>query len=173
MVLTPWGYSGTLKERKLRPGPGVPREEVVANQRERLFGAMVTSVCQRGYEATTLSDLVEISGVSSRTFYDLFPDKQAAFLATLEAIIQAAVAYAAQTAGQAIGEERPGGVKLPEGRNEEPASWQEQARWGYDAFTIPTGQAGGCSRPSLPIFSSGSGRRWRSPAAPASEAFCR
>src|SRR6185312_1671373 len=118
MVLTPWGYSGTLKERKLRPGPGVPREEVVANQRERLFGAMVTSVCQRGYEATTLSDLVEISGVSSRTFYDLFPDKQACFLATLEAIIEAAIAYAAQSAGEAGGKE----------------AWEDRAHQGFQAF---------------------------------------
>src|SRR6476620_3098833 len=79
MVLTPWGESGDLRQRRLRPGPGVPRDAVLANQRERLFGAMVASVAERGYSATTLGDLIEISGVSSRTFYDLFPDKQACF----------------------------------------------------------------------------------------------
>ena len=100
MVATPWGQSDALRERRLRPGPGTPREEVLANQRQRLFGAMVASVAERGYIATTVNDLVEISGVSSRTFYDLFPDKKACFLATLEAMIEAAVAYAA-TAGNA------------------------------------------------------------------------
>src|SRR4249919_2799781 len=100
MVATPWGDSGALREKRLRPGPGTPRDEVLANQRQRLFGAMVASVAERGYIATTVNDLVEISGVSSRTFYDLYPDKKACFLATLEAIIEAAGAYAAQTAGE-------------------------------------------------------------------------
>src|SRR5215469_11660059 len=114
MVATPWGKSGSLRERRLRPGPGMPREEVIANQRERLFGAMVASVAERGYIATTVNDLVEISGVSSRSFYDLFPDKKACFLATLEAMIEAAVAYAAQSTGEKLADPAPGGVNLPE-----------------------------------------------------------
>lgn len=134
MVATPWGNSESLRERRLRPGPGVPREEVVANQRERLFGAMVASVSERGYVATTVNDLVELSGVSSRTFYDLFDDKQACFLEALEAMIQAAVAFAAQSAGEAIGEERPGGVNLPPAGHGAEASWEERARWGFNAF---------------------------------------
>ena len=68
MVVTPWGDSDSLRERRLPPGPGRPREGVLANQRERLFGAMVASVSERGYRATAVNDLVEISGVSSRTF---------------------------------------------------------------------------------------------------------
>src|SRR6266576_3593372 len=83
MVMTPWGESDSLRKRRLPPGPGRPREDVLAHQRERLFGAMVASVAMRGYRATTVGDLAEISGVSSRTFYDLFPDKEACFLATL------------------------------------------------------------------------------------------
>ena len=117
MVATPWGNSDSLRDRRLRPGPGVPREDVVGNQRERLFGAMVASVAERGYAATTVNDLVKISGVSSRTFYDLFADKQACFVAALEAMVQAAVAYGAQSAGENPGE-----------------SWDEQARRGFDAF---------------------------------------
>jgi AcrR family transcriptional regulator len=134
MVATPWGNSDSLRERRLRPGPGIPREEVVANQRERLYGAMVASVSARGYVATTVNDLVELSGVSSRTFYDLFDDKQACFLAALEAMIQAAIAYAAQSAGEVVGEERPGGVDLPSKGHEGKASWEERAWWGFDAF---------------------------------------
>jgi AcrR family transcriptional regulator len=134
MVATPWGQSESLRDRRLRPGPGVPREDVVANQRERLFGALVASVGERGYTATTVAHLVEISGVSSRTFYDLFPDKQACCLATLEAIIQAALAFAAQSAGEGVGGQAPGGVVLPEKPGLSAESWEERAREGFDAF---------------------------------------
>ena len=133
MVATPWGESDSLRERRLPPGPGTPREEVERNQRERLFGAMVASVAEKGYAATTVGDLVKISGVSSRTFYDLFGDKEACFVAALEAIIQAAVVYGARSVGQGEGESEPAGVHLPE----EPgpaANWEEQARRGIDAF---------------------------------------
>jgi AcrR family transcriptional regulator len=87
MVDTPWGASESLRDRRLSPGPGNSPEEVADNQRRRLFGAMVASVAQRGYAATRVADLVELSGVSSRAFYDLFPDKRACFLATLEELL--------------------------------------------------------------------------------------
>jgi AcrR family transcriptional regulator len=48
---------------------------------------MVASVAKRGYVATRVADLVELSGVSSRAFYRLFPDKRACFLATVEALL--------------------------------------------------------------------------------------
>jgi AcrR family transcriptional regulator len=133
MVVTPWGESEALRERRLPPGPGRPREEVLANQRERLFGAMVASVSTRGYRGTTVADLVEISGVSSRTFYDLFPDKKACFLATLEAIIEAAIAYAARRAGEPVGDPTPAGVTLPE-KSAAANSWEERANQGMRAF---------------------------------------
>jgi len=132
MVVTPWGESDSLRRRRLPPGPGTPRDEVVANQRERLFGAMVASVYSRGYRATTVGDLAEISGVSSRTFYDLFPDKEACFLATLEALIQAAIAYAARRAGEPAEDPSPGGVQLPDGRSG--GSWEERAGRGMRSF---------------------------------------
>jgi AcrR family transcriptional regulator len=133
MVLTPWGDADLLRERRLPPGPGRPREEVLANQRDRLFGAMVASVAARGYRATTVSDVAEISWVSSRTFYDLFADKEACFLATLEAIIQAAIAYAAQQAGERVEEPAPGGVDLS-GGGEADGDWEELAGRGMRAF---------------------------------------
>ena len=132
MVATPWGNSEELRDRRLRPGPGVPREEVVANQRERLFGAMVACVSNRGFQATTVGDLVEVSGVSSRTFYDLFPDKKACFLATLEAMIEAAIGYAARRAGELAGDPAPGGVTMPEDGAR--GSWEERAEQGMRAF---------------------------------------
>lgn len=95
MVATPWGSSDSLRERMLRPGPGTPPGEVAQNQRERIFGAMVASVATKGYAATRVTDLVELSGVSRRSFYDLFDDKEACFCATTEALVAAALKRAA------------------------------------------------------------------------------
>ena len=134
MTVTPWGKSELLRDRRLRPGPGVPRDEVIANQRERLFGAMVVSVAERGYEATRVSDLVRISGVSSRTFYDLFPDKRRCFLATLEAILKATVSFATQSAGEGQGQRSAAGVVMPAEPTANSDNWAERSRLGFDAF---------------------------------------
>jgi AcrR family transcriptional regulator len=87
MTRTPWGDADTLRERKLRPGRGTPRPEAERNQRERLFAAMVATVAEKGYEATTVADLVALSGVSRSAFYRHFEDKQACFLAAIEAMV--------------------------------------------------------------------------------------
>jgi AcrR family transcriptional regulator len=87
MVRTPWGDAGQLRERRLRPGRGTPRQETERNQRERLFAAMVATVAEKGYEATTVADLVELSGVSRSAFYRHFDDKQACFLAAVETMV--------------------------------------------------------------------------------------
>ncbi|HEX6206250.1 MAG TPA: TetR/AcrR family transcriptional regulator [Solirubrobacterales bacterium] len=88
MTRTPWGDAASLRERKLRPGRGTPREEAEKNQRERLFAAMVAAVARKGYEATTVADLVELSGVSRSAFYKHFEDKQACFIAAVEAMVE-------------------------------------------------------------------------------------
>ena len=88
MTKTPWGDAAKLRERKLRPGRGTPREEAERNQRERLFAAMVATVAEKGYEATTVADLVELSGVSRSAFYRHYDDKQACFLAAIEAMVE-------------------------------------------------------------------------------------
>ena len=75
------GESEELRARKLKPGERVPPEEVVRNQRERLFAAMVAVCAEHGYEATTVADLVALSGVSRAAFYRLFANKKECFLA--------------------------------------------------------------------------------------------
>jgi AcrR family transcriptional regulator len=87
MTMTPWGDSDQLRERRLQPGPGVPREDVEKNQRERLYGATVAVVANKGYGKTTVSDLTEMAGVSRTTFYRYFADKEACFLETLEKLL--------------------------------------------------------------------------------------
>jgi AcrR family transcriptional regulator len=95
MVRTPWGDADELRGRKLRPGPGIPREEVERNQRERLFGATVAASTTRGYAETSVADLLELSGVSRTTFYRHFGDKEDCFEATLDEILTATVAVTA------------------------------------------------------------------------------
>jgi len=91
MVITPWGDSAALRDQMLPPGPANTPQAVAENQRRRLFGAMVASVAERGYWNTRVSDLTEISGVSLRSFYDLFADKDSCFLATVTALIDSTV----------------------------------------------------------------------------------
>jgi AcrR family transcriptional regulator len=88
MAQTPWGDATQLRDKKLRPGRGTPREEAERNQRERLFAAMVATVDEKGYEATTVADLVKLSGVSRSAFYRHFEDKQACFLVAVEELIE-------------------------------------------------------------------------------------
>jgi hypothetical protein len=71
-VGTPWGQASELRKRKLHPGSGTPRSDVIRNQRERLFGATVAVVSEKGYEATTVADVIELSGVSRSDFYKHF-----------------------------------------------------------------------------------------------------
>ncbi len=48
-------------------------------------------VAAKGYAATTVADLTREAGVSRSTFYDLFEDKEACFLASYEAAFEALV----------------------------------------------------------------------------------
>jgi AcrR family transcriptional regulator len=87
MMKTPWGDASTLRDRRLSPGRGMPREAARKNQRERLFAATVAVTAEKGYAGTSVTDLVKLSGVSSRSFYQLFEDKEDCFLATMEEIL--------------------------------------------------------------------------------------
>ena len=96
MVATPWGDSKRLSEKTLPPGGGTTAAEAEQNHRERLYGAMVANVAEKGYEATTILDLVEVSGVSRSAFYKHFSDKQACFLAAIEALVWPALETASE-----------------------------------------------------------------------------
>jgi AcrR family transcriptional regulator len=60
---------------------------VVENQRERIFYSLAVSCAERGYGGVTVRDIIEHAGVSRRTFYDLFHDKEDCFLAAYDAVI--------------------------------------------------------------------------------------
>src|ERR1700722_5246473 len=74
--------------RRLPHGPnGLGREEVARNQRARIFGAMIESVSERGYQLTTVADVIALAGVSRRAFYEQFANKEDCFLATYDIVV--------------------------------------------------------------------------------------
>jgi len=102
---------------------GLPREAVTASQRGRLIEAMAHVVAEKGYAATTVADVVERAGVSRRTFYEQFNDKEACFLAAYDAGLAAVLARIGQTAGAPAA---PGGPPL--------TGWRDRARAGVVGF---------------------------------------
>ena len=70
---------------KLPRGPhGLTREQVEADQRGRLIGAMSMIVAEKGYGDTAVADVVARAGVSRRTFYEQFANKEDCFLAAYD-----------------------------------------------------------------------------------------
>ncbi|HEX4670024.1 MAG TPA: TetR/AcrR family transcriptional regulator [Solirubrobacterales bacterium] len=63
---------------------GLPPEVVARSQRDRLLEATMRVVASKGYAATTVADLTKQAGVSRTTFYELFADKEACFLAAYD-----------------------------------------------------------------------------------------
>ncbi|HET6999198.1 MAG TPA: TetR/AcrR family transcriptional regulator [Solirubrobacterales bacterium] len=63
---------------------GLPPEVVARSQRERLLEATMQVVAAKGYAATTVTDLTREAGISRTTFYELFDDKEACFLAAYD-----------------------------------------------------------------------------------------
>jgi AcrR family transcriptional regulator len=60
---------------------GLSREAVTSSQRSRLEAAVVAVTAAKGYEATTVADVLEEAGVGRETFYELFDDKRDCMLA--------------------------------------------------------------------------------------------
>jgi AcrR family transcriptional regulator len=64
----------------------LPRDVVRQTQAERLVRAAAEVVAAKGYRATTIADIVKKAGVSTKTFYDLFADKEAALCAVYDGV---------------------------------------------------------------------------------------
>jgi AcrR family transcriptional regulator len=64
---------------------------VARSQRERLLEAAVRVVATKGYGAMTIGDLTAAAGVSRTTFYELYEDKEACFLAAYDNAVDALV----------------------------------------------------------------------------------
>jgi AcrR family transcriptional regulator len=90
-----------MSSRRMQAGPrmrvrpssdGLPREHVIEIQRVRVLTAMAEVASERGAGASSVAHIVARAGVSRRTFYDLFEDREDCFLAAFdEALAQAAM----------------------------------------------------------------------------------
>ena len=76
--------------RQLPPGPGKRRDEVQANQRSRLLAATIELVAERGYDRTTVGDIVQLAGVSKASFYEQFSGKDECITAACDTALRTA-----------------------------------------------------------------------------------
>ncbi len=84
-VMTPAkARSGVRKDVPAAAVPGLPREHVSEIQRMRILAAMAEVASERGAGSVTVAHVVARAGVSRRTFYDLFADREECFLAAFE-----------------------------------------------------------------------------------------
>jgi AcrR family transcriptional regulator len=63
---------------------GVPRAEVVANQRERIMRAVTATVGAYGFEGSSVERITRRAGVSRRTFYEQFEGREDSYLQTYD-----------------------------------------------------------------------------------------
>ena len=77
---------------KARPASGPAR--VLEIQRSRILAAMVEECAARGAANVSVAHVVSRAGVSRRTFYDVFADREQCFLDALEEGIAHATRYA-------------------------------------------------------------------------------
>ena len=103
---------------RLRPGRGsLSRDQVDGIQRARILTAMGEVVAERGVTAATVATVVARAGVSRRTFYELFADREECFLAAFDHAIALASAAVIQEYEQQDG-------------------WREQIRAGLTALLM-------------------------------------
>jgi AcrR family transcriptional regulator len=86
--------AGGGKRERWRPPRGrhrLPPEVIARSQRERLLDAAVRVAAEKGFGAMTVTDLTREAGISRTTFYELFEDKEACFLAAYDRAAEALV----------------------------------------------------------------------------------
>jgi AcrR family transcriptional regulator len=69
---------------RIRPRSGLSRDEVIANQRGRIFDGFAAALAYHGYEDTKITDIIELAGVSRATFYERFESKEVCFAAAYD-----------------------------------------------------------------------------------------
>ncbi len=73
--------------KRLPHGPHrLERGEVVRHQRARIYGAMVEAIARSGYEHTSVKQVIGLAGVSRRSFYEQFTNKEQCFLSAFDVL---------------------------------------------------------------------------------------
>ena len=84
--------SNQQSSRKLKPGPGLSREAVAADQCLRLRAALCDLTAESGYDAVTVRALIRRASVSTSTFYKHFGSVEECFAAIVGMTIRGLVA---------------------------------------------------------------------------------
>ena len=63
-------------------------------QRARILAAMVQASVEHGPGSVSVAHVVELAGISRRTFYEIFSDREECFLAAFDDAIASAKRYA-------------------------------------------------------------------------------
>ncbi|MGW0250683.1 TetR/AcrR family transcriptional regulator [Nocardia goodfellowii] len=75
---------------------GLPREQVIASQRERILQAMAEAMAENGYVGTSVAVILKRAGVSRETFYEQFRSKEDCFEAAYERAVGSLLTRIAQ-----------------------------------------------------------------------------
>jgi AcrR family transcriptional regulator len=67
---------------------GLSPEVVARSQRERLLAAVVRTSAAKGYQDTSVADILKAAGVGRESFYRHFNDKESCFLAANDALVE-------------------------------------------------------------------------------------
>jgi AcrR family transcriptional regulator/DNA-binding MarR family transcriptional regulator len=73
-----------VRRRRVSDGAGAGQQRVSAIQRSRMLLALVEVARERGVAQASVAHIVARAGVSRRTFYELFEDRENCFLAALD-----------------------------------------------------------------------------------------
>ncbi|WP_280481572.1 TetR/AcrR family transcriptional regulator [Nocardia cyriacigeorgica] len=76
---------------------GLPREHVVASQRERILQAMGEAMADNGYVGTSVAAILKKAGVSRETFYEQFRSKEDCFEAAYQRAVELLLDRIAET----------------------------------------------------------------------------
>jgi AcrR family transcriptional regulator len=83
------------------------REEVAASQRGRIVMAMLEEVAARGYAATSVAHITARAGVSRKSFYEQFSDKEHCYLVAFDAAAEIHTAIVVEATARLRPESRP------------------------------------------------------------------
>ncbi|MEU8894578.1 TetR/AcrR family transcriptional regulator [Nocardia sp. NPDC048505] len=85
--------AGIDRGRLPRGTHGLDAADVIHSQRMRMFYGVLEAVSARGYNATTVADIVARANVSRRTFYQQFRDRDECFAAAFDMAIDTVIGH--------------------------------------------------------------------------------
>jgi AcrR family transcriptional regulator len=97
--------SGEIHALRVQPRGryAAPRAVVAESQRERLLVAMADATAAKSYANVAVADVIERAGVSRRSFYEHFANKEECFLAAYDAGVEALLHAIAEAEAAADG----------------------------------------------------------------------